>query len=519
MQLAASLMLFSLACSSSEHPPCIDGFVPDGKGRCRHAGDRAGTDTSSPPISSTDSGNAPEPVLPQGDCVGSTAGGTAALQELGRTDTNEGPTPPTLLIEMLDSALDDDRFWAVGQGGLFSFDLSGPSPELDDHYPNTGGRYHRLLLLDGSEDHPPLVYATNRTQGLVVIDRSDPSALSRVHQISKQNFGGLTKRGDFVYIIEHDGDLTVMDIGDPVSPVEGATIYADGHPWNVVAGADALYTADNTHGVGVFSLDDPAAPIFERHVDIETGAQDVAVAGDHLYAAAGSAGLIVLAINEPNHPEEIARLELGTPIIDVTLDGNIAWLVDQESVWAVDVTDPYHPFVLGKADTPRFAMTVAAADHQAWVGDWTAVGGYALDTSISSPVLSAAPDTLYLAPGQEDVSVVLRNDGAVDAALSAWNASDSEATFTMDAMTIPGASSAAGMLHWPTSLSNGAVCIASDDPASPALEIQVLREHDEISIPLGTAAPDFVLTDIDGDTHRLSEQLGHPVLLVYFATW
>ena len=75
------------------------------------------------------------------------------------------------------------------------------------------------------------------------------------------------------------------------------------------------------------------------------------------------------------------------------------------------------------------------------------------------------------------------------------------------------------MLHWPTSLSNGAVCIASDDPASPALEIQVLREHDEISIPLGTAAPDFVLTDIDGDTHRLSEQLGHPVLLVYFATW
>ena len=36
---------------------------------------------------------------------------------------------------------------------------------------------------------------------------------------------------------------------------------------------------------------------------------------------------------------------------------------------------------------------------------------------------------------------------------------------------------------------------------------------------LGQAAPDFALTDLNGDTHRLSEQLGAPVLLAYFATW
>jgi hypothetical protein len=519
MRFATSLVLTSLACSGSEHPPCMEGFVPDGKGRCRHDGDRDSQDTSPPPISSPDSGDAPDPLLPRGDCVAGTAEGTTALQALGRTDTDEGTEPGSLLIEMLDSALDGDRFWAVGQGGLFSFDLSGANPELNDHYPNTGGRYHRLLLLEGTESHPPLVYATHRSQGLAVIDRSDPSALSRVHQISKHNFGGLVRRGDFVYIIEHDGDLTTMDVSDPVSPVEGATVYADGHPWNVVAGADALYTADNTHGIGVFSLDNPANPTFEGHIDIGTGALDVAVDSEHLYAAAGSAGLIVLEHSDPYQPREIARLNLGTPIIDVALDGGVAWLVDQESVWAVDITVPTHPVVLGKADTPRFSMTVAAADNRAWVGDWTAVGGYALDTSISSPVLSAAPDTLYLAPGQEDISLKLRNDGAVVATLSAWSASHPEATFTLDATTIPPGTTAAGLLHWPTDLSNGTVCIASDDPASPALEVHVVRENSELSIPLGTAAPDFVLTDIDGETHRLSEQLGHPVLLVYFATW
>jgi len=38
-------------------------------------------------------------------------------------------------------------------------------------------------------------------------------------------------------------------------------------------------------------------------------------------------------------------------------------------------------------------------------------------------------------------------------------------------------------------------------------------------VALGNDAPDFVLEDLDGNSHRLSEQLGHPVVLVFFATW
>jgi hypothetical protein len=518
MRFLSALTLATVACAGNGQTPCIEGFEPDGKGRCQHEGDLNSTDTGSR-LSSPDSGDPPDPLLPKGDCGVGTAGGTTALQALGRTDTSEGMTPPFLLIEMLDSALDGDRFWAVGQGGLFSFDLSGPNPEIDDHYPDLTGRYHRLLLLEGTDDHPPLVYVTHRSLGLNVIDRSDPSALSLVYELSQQNFGGLTRRGDFIYIIQHDGDLTVMDASDPVSPIVGATVSAEGHPWNVVAGADSLYTADNTHGIGVFSFDDPANPAFERHVDIGTGALDLAVDGEFLYAAAGSSGLIVLELSDPNQPKEIARLNLGTPIIDVTLDGQTAWIVDQESVWAVDITVPSQPVVLGKADTPRFAMTVAAADNRAWVGDWGAIGGYELDRSIASPVLSEAPDTLYIMPDQEELSLKLRNDGAVEATLFAWNASEPDATLTLDTTTIPPGTSVTGRLHWPTNLSNGTVCIASDDPASPALEVQVQRENSQLSIPLGTAAPDFVLTDLDGETHRLSEQLGHPVLLIYFATW
>ena len=61
------------------------------------------------------------------------------------------------------------------------------------------------------------------------------------------------------------------------------------------------------------------------------------------------------------------------------------------------------------------------------------------------------------------------------------------------------------------------LCLASDDPDQPTLETPVIAgdfgEH------VGQPAPDFELPDLDGQPHVLSEQLGQPVLLAYFATW
>ena len=64
-------------------------------------------------------------------------------------------------------------------------------------------------------------------------------------------------RNDRVYATRHDGAMVVFDASNPAVPEPIGTTEAPGHPWNVVASSDMLYTADNTHGLGVFSLDDP----------------------------------------------------------------------------------------------------------------------------------------------------------------------------------------------------------------------------------------------------------------------
>ena len=66
---------------------------------------------------------------------------------------------------------------------------------------------------------------------------------------------------------------------------------------------------------------------------------------------------------------------------------------------------------------------------------------------------------------------------------------------------------------------NARLCIASNDPVSPTREIVLHTGGGGENEAIGGEATDFVLADLDGNYHQLSLQLGHPVVLMYFATW
>ena len=62
----------------------------------------------------------------------------------------------------------------------------------------------------------------------------------------------------------------------------------------------------------------------------------------------------------------------------------------------------------------------------------------------------------------------------------------------------------------------GQLCISSSDPDTPLQYIDVVGPE---QYPIGSTAPDFTLTSIEGEVYRLSELYGHRVVLVYFSTW
>ncbi len=517
VRLLPAVALIS-ACQPTDLKPCMDGYTRAASGACTQEGSPPGDETD-PTHADTGTGSdtgTASVTVERGDCTPTESPAEPSIELISRTDTDEGLGPSTLLIELLDGAVEDDRFWAVGQGGLMSFDLSGSAPELDDVYSGMSGRFYRLLLVDHD---PPLAYVTHRDAGMMVVDRSDPSDLELIHSTMMSGLGGMAMQGDRLYITRHNGSISVFDASDPETPTLTATVDADGHPWNAVVTEEALYTADNTHGLGVFSLDDPDSPVFEQHVDLGSGVLDLDIEGSTLFVAAGSAGLLTIDIQEPLAPSIRARLNTGSPVVDVSVSGTMAWLVDHEAVWSVDISNPDAPAVIGRMTTPRFAMTVSASGNEAWVGDWTAVGGYRAHPDRARGTIVARPDTLRLSTDRNNASVEVANLGPEDGRIVAWNASESDADADMPSATIPAGGSLDIELNWPDSTENGQLCLQTDDPTNPTLTVNVQRSDSTLSVPLGAAAPDFELTSLDGETVRLSEQLGHPVLLVYFATW
>ena len=60
---------------------------------------------------------------------------------------------------------------------------------------------------------------------------------------------------------------------------------------------------------------------------------------------------------------------------------------------------------------------------------------------------------------------------------------------------------------------------SSNDPTTPLQSLSVSATNTGSAIGIGEVALDFTLTDLDGTSHTLSQQLGNPVVLAYFATW
>ena len=63
------------------------------------------------------------------------------------------------------------------------------------------------------------------------------------------------------------------------------------------------------------------------------------------------------------------------------------------------------------------------------------------------------------------------------------------------------------------------LCIGTNDPDETTLIVPIGSTSSGSSVLIGEPAPDFNLNDLEGKPYVLSEQLGHPIVLCYFATW
>ncbi len=518
MRLSKLLLLCSLS-ACGDDPAATPGDGADGT----TDGADGTTDGVDGGSGGSDSG---EPVdwqtLPNA-CVGAGPDGSDPFTLVGSVKNTESGAPGGWFTEILDlTALPDDgRVVTAGQGGVVVFDITDPTdPVTGDHIAAGDRSFERYYHVLSAEDG--LAWATHRDVGLDVLDLTDTGALAKLESFGEKGYEGLARAGDWLYVASTEGFVDVWQVDDPAAPVWRSRVEGLARPWDVAVAGDVAYVADGEAGVVALSLADPAAPVVVGTAPSAGFPIRLVAAGGALYVASGAGGLEIYDLADPLAPSPLAQVDVGGSAQDLTVHDGLVAVTTQEAVVVLDIGRtgrPADPLPFAYEETEQYAMAIDATGDTWAVGDWNILGLWDMGDG-PAPALDLGLDIVTFLDGAETLEVSVTNRGGATLDLAGVELPDGLTAQVSQVAIAPG-DSARLALTWDgvTSLEGQKGCIASDDPGRPTLQFAVTSGADGEGRVIGMAAPDFSLRDLDGTTHRLSEQLGHPVVLAYFATW
>lgn len=502
----------------------------------------------------------PPDVLPADPVVALASAPTLQFPGSGK------PTLP-LVSHIIDVAVDRATGLAhvVSLPGFFVF---GDSPEGFAHlgeYPPGAAHSAAVWAVDGVAEHGTVVeYAhveplggdlvaiTARgnpppafmfgpghpgIHGLFVLDVSDPAKPSLVAELPLKDPAGMALAGSLLYVVTYGGKFLVVDVSDPAAPEVVSNLSGFENPWKVVVSGSLAYVADNADGVAVVDLSAPADPVLLEVVPTASGAQELALDRGHLYAAVGAPGVEVFDLADPVHPLPVGLVPTGPSAVGIDADDGLLWVVNQESLLVFDLADPAKPRPIGVQDTPGWALGVDAEGNTAHVADWEKIHVYEVDPALAAPAATLAPKGLYFYDGASEKPFSLSNRGSAPLEIAGAEAGDPRVSIAFDRLVVEPGEIAQGLV----TVEGGdedldtTFCVATNDPDRPVLtmDVALTSPYTDVrygnfvggggsvasSVTLGEPAPDFVLPDLDGGLHRLSDHLGTPVVLIFFSTW
>jgi len=301
---------------------------------------------------------------------------------------------------------------------------------------------------------------------------------------------GVVASGHLAYLADGASGLQIIDILDPVNPVELGSVDTPGSAWGVVVDGSVAYVTDYTGGLQVIDVSDPAAPVLVGSADTDQALMRSAIAGDHLYAAARIDGLAVIDVSDPTVPVVLAYADTPGTAFGVALAGDLAYVADgQDGLQVVDITDPTAPVVVGSLPTDSVAYGVAVQGDLACISD-LAEGLVLID--VHDPTVPVRLGVLELPDTGWDV----RLDGATahvscaSGGVTIIDVSDPTDPLLIDTIDTPGSTRGTASM--------GRFLLAAD--YNGGLQVLEVRERRETPIlasilPTMGSAPDV---DVDG---------------------
>ncbi|MCA9750634.1 MAG: T9SS type A sorting domain-containing protein [Gemmatimonadetes bacterium] len=192
-------------------------------------------------------------------------------------------------------------------------------------------------------------------------DYSLPTHPTRVF-VASQAWSAVAASETHVFQLGLGTQFYVFEIDGPETPVGTATL--DGTYREIAYAGDFVYISSaTTNKVSVVDVSDPTAP-FQRGILTGVGGR-LDVEGSLLAVARGSGGLALVNVADPDVPFLTGSVT-SIPVVDVSLEGNLAYLATNLQFRVMDVSDPTTPLEIGHIDMNEGTFAVHARGTEFW---------------------------------------------------------------------------------------------------------------------------------------------------------
>jgi hypothetical protein len=241
-----------------------------------------------------------------------------------------------------------------------------------------------LYLDDSSGGDKPFLYLAGshfneldlENAGLVILDMSDPGSLKEVAVLGAgKDFYQAVPYGRTLYTATNQG-IEIFDLSNPASP-QPSGLYSAVHNVKALTQADRfLYMVDAQAGLQILDLADPANPVRVGSQDELGAGGKASLVGRTAYVPSAN-GLEIWDLFNPVEPRRVGSFDIPTGGSLAAVSGDYALVSDgYYHTWLLDVSNPVTPVETARLDLVASSMAItgtvgtAASPAVAYIGTW-----------------------------------------------------------------------------------------------------------------------------------------------------